>query len=222
MRQRQRPCCHYWREKQRNGGTDHQKQFQRIRLELDSKAGHVLRFFLRDNNRCMVPDRYASFLPLILDWIHNTLDRYASASRPVRSFNFSRLPRYLPADILNSTNVVITENPPRPPLASLGLSEFAAFENQPVDGITYLDTYFVTPGAARDESVHFHELVHVVQWQILGPKDFLLLYAAGLADQGYPDSPLERMAYEHQRRFDAGQGPYPVDIEVRVQTSALR
>ena len=170
----------------------------------------------------MVLDRYAAFLPNILAWIHQTLDAHAAEKRPVRSFNFSRLPRYFPADVLNSANVVITENPPRPPLSSFGLSEFAAFETQPISGITYLDTYFLTPTAARDKSVHFHELVHVVQWQVLGPEDFLLIYAAGLAERGYLDSPLERMAYEHQRRFEAGEPPYPVYVEVRIEALALR
>src|ERR1035437_3419422 len=88
------------------------------------------------------------------------------------------------------------------PLSALGLREFADFENQPARGITYLDTYFLWRADATDESLHFHELVHVVQWQVLGPKDFLLLYAAGLAESGYRDCRLEAMAYDHQRRFD--------------------
>ena len=69
-------------------------------------------------------------------------------------------------------------------------------------GITYLDTYFLLPGGADDESLHFHELVHVIQWRVLGPENFLLLYAADLAERGYSDSPLEAMAYGHQQRFD--------------------
>jgi hypothetical protein len=158
----------------------------------------------------------------MLDWIHHTLNAHASEKHPVASFNFNRLPKYLPAEVLNSASVVITESPPTPPPSSLGLSEFAAFEHQPTSGITFPDTYFLTPDAARDESVHSHELVHIVQWKVLGPEDFLLPYAAGLAEHGYLDSPLERMAYEHQRRFDAGEPPHPVDVEVRVDTLGLK
>jgi hypothetical protein len=66
------------------------------------------------------------------------------------------------------------------------------------------------------------ELVHVVQWQVLGPKDFLLLYAAGLAESGYRDCAPEAMAYDHQRRFDAGDPPYSVEAEVWRQTLALK
>lgn len=83
-------------------------------------------------------------------------------------------------------------------------------------GITFKDTYFLHPDAAADESVHFHELVHVVQWQSLGPKAFLLSYAAGLLEHGYLDCPLERMAYDHQIRFDAVHRGYDVEAEVRA------
>ena len=88
-------------------------------------------------------------------------------------------------------------------------------------GITFLDTYFLLPSGADDESLHFHELIHVVQWQVLGPKAFLLIYAADLAARGSLHSPLERMAYDHQRRFDAGESPYSVEAEVRAATLAL-
>jgi hypothetical protein len=108
------------------------------------------------------------------------------------------------------------------PLSALGLREFADFEGQPARGITYRDTYFLWRAVATDESLHFHELVHVVQWQVLGPRDFLLLYAAGLAESGYHDCWLEAMAYNHQRRFDAGGPPYSVEANVREQTLALK
>jgi hypothetical protein len=49
-----------------------------------------------------------------------------------------------------------------------------------------------------------------------------LLYAAGLAESGYRDCALEAMAYDHQRRFDAGDPPYSVEAEVREQTLALK
>jgi hypothetical protein len=55
----------------------------------------------------------------------------------------------------------------------MGLERFSDFERMDAEGITYLDTYFVLAERAADESLHFHELVHVVQWRILGPEKFL-------------------------------------------------
>ena len=169
----------------------------------------------------MASDRHAEFLPIIANWIQETLDTSAATARSVEFFRFPRLPHYFSEQLLNTTNVVICDRLPIPPLSALGLSEFASFEAQPMGGSTYLDTYFLLPDGAGDESLHFHELVHVIQWSVLGPEDFLLLYAAGLADRGYFDSPLETMAYDHQQRFDAGEPPYSVEAEVRAAALAL-
>jgi hypothetical protein len=159
---------------------------------------------------------------MILNWIQQTLDAHAREKRLVSSFRFPRLPQYFSEGLLNSASVVFADRLPVPPLSALGLVEFADFERQPMGGITYQDTYFVETSAAAVEPLHFHELVHVVQWRVLGPQDFLLLYAAGLAQYGYRDCPLEAMAYDHQRRFDAGEPPYSVEAEVRRQTLALK
>ena len=150
----------------------------------------------------MASDRYAEFLPAISKWIQSTLDAHAGSAKPVASFQFPRLPRYFSEQLLSTTSVVLADPLPVPPLSEWGLSEFAGFEQQSMDAITYLDTYFAMPSAATDESVHFHELVHVIQWQVLGPKNFLLLYATGLAGRGYLECPLETMAFAQQRRFD--------------------
>jgi hypothetical protein len=139
----------------------------------------------------------------------------------VESFGFQRLPRYFDLSLLDATYVVVTDAPPVPPLAALGLPEFAWMETQP-RAVTYQDTYFLQTSAVGSESIHFHELVHAIQWQVLGPEDFLLLYAAGLSEHGYENSPLEAMAYAHQARFEAGGLPYSVEAEVGAQTLALR
>jgi len=65
--------------------------------------------------------------------------------------------------------------------------------------------------------LHFHELVHVVQWRLLCAERFLALYADGLEKHGYRDSPLEVMAYDHEARFNSKESPYSVEAEVRQQ-----
>src|ERR1039457_1978430 len=139
-------------------------------------------------------DRYLPFLPIILNWIQQTLDAHAHERRAVASFNFPHLPRYFSEILLNTARVVACDRLPVPPVSALGLREFADFQ----------------------------ELVHVVQWQVLGPKDFLLLYAAGFSEHGYRRCPLEALAFDHQRRFDGGQPPYSVEEEVWRQTLALK
>jgi len=88
-----------------------------------------------------------------------------------------------------------------PPLSAMGLVRFADFERGHFDGITYIDTIFLKPIQANNENMYFHELVHVIQWRLLGPDRFLFSYTNGLECFGYRQSPLEAMAYDAERVF---------------------
>lgn len=68
-------------------------------------------------------------------------------------------------------------------------------------GITFGDMYFVQQ-THSSEGIHFHELVHVVQWSALGVRSFLLTYAVGIVQYGYKQSPLEAIAYDLQSKFE--------------------
>ncbi|HOC01659.1 MAG TPA: hypothetical protein PKM43_23300, partial [Verrucomicrobiota bacterium] len=119
-------------------------------------------------------------LPLVKVWIRETLTATAPNARPVASYGFARLPAYYTPALLSQSKVIEVDRVPVPPLSTFGLSQFRDFEEMDADGITYLDTYFVRHEAARQESLHFHELVHAAQWRILGLERFLALYAEGL------------------------------------------
>jgi hypothetical protein len=63
-----------------------------------------------------------------------------------------------------------------------------------------------------DQVLHaFHELVHVIQWRLLGPDRFLLSYANGLECFGYPQSPLEAMAYDAETAFASSTATFNVE-----------
>ena len=47
------------------------------------------------------------------------------------------------------------------------------------------------------------------------------MYATGLDKQGYRNSPLEVMAYDHEARFNANGEAYPVETEVRQHLQAF-
>jgi hypothetical protein len=142
-------------------------------------------------------------LPRVLDWVDDVLRAHAAASRPVDSLGFTRLHEYWPGDLLRIARVVNTAHVPFPPVSEYGLPEFVDMENASLAGITLRDTFFVDP-VHVSEAVHFHELVHVVQWTTLGPSDFLLTYGVGLAQCGYENSPLEAIAYDLQGLFENG------------------
>ncbi len=169
----------------------------------------------------MTPEQFQRVFPFVRDWIARTLAASAANTKPVASLNFPRLPGYYSKHRLTRAKVVFVDKCPTPPLSALGLNQFAEFENMNASDITYLDTYFILRQEAERESLHFHELVHVIQWQVLGADRFLAVYADGLEKQGYRNSPLEVMAYEHEARFNSNAEPYDVETAVRQQLKAF-
>lgn len=159
--------------------------------------------------------------PLVEDWIQNTLAEHATNAKPVASFGFNRLPDYFDPQLLASSKVVVVPRVPMPPLTAMGLDGFRDFEQMDAGGIAYLNTYFVRADYADIEALHFHELVHVLQWRLLGPEKFLALYADGLERFGYRDSPLEVMAYNLQDKFDLERMRFDVESVCRSQVLDL-
>ena len=142
-------------------------------------------------------------LPEVLAWIDVTLAAHAAQARPVADLGFKRLGFFYSAELLTSAKAIPVARVPMPPLASMGLIGFSEFERLDADGITYRSSFFVRLGCEHNELLHFHELVHVIQWQHIGPERFLVAYALGhLLSGGYRTNPLEAMAYDLQARFE--------------------
>lgn len=88
-------------------------------------------------------------------------------------------------------------------------------------GITFADTVLLARGALQGreaiDGLVFHELVHAVQYKLLGIDAFVRRYVTGWAENGYDyeSIPLEREAYRLQARYEAdpGQG-FSVAAEV--------
>lgn len=170
----------------------------------------------------MNPKELLEKVPLVRCWIDRTLAEHSNnKARPVASYRFPRLGGVYSGEFLETAKVVEVERVPVPPLSALGLTGFEEFETGNYAGITFLDTYFVQSGEALRESLHFHELVHVVQWAHLGVEKFLLAYAAGLAANGYRNSPLEVMAYNLQEYFDQNGKSGDVEAAVRNKLEEL-
>ena len=172
-------------------------------------------FFI--NYLAMTKKELETKYPLILGWIQQTLAQHAAQAHTVASLGFKRLPLYFSSEVLSSAKVVYVPTVPVPPLSAIGLQQFADFENMNAGGITYLDTFFAQEEMRGQESLHFHELVHVIQWQVLGPKTFIAAYADGLERIGYRQSPLEVMAYTLESVFKNSPNPFDVAAVVRDQ-----
>jgi len=162
----------------------------------------------------LTPAEFRAKFPLIIAWINTTLADHRTIVRPVGECGFPRLPAYYRPALLASAKVVVVDRLPVPPLSRWGLSQFAAWEKGDYSGITYLDTFFVKRDESENEALHFHELVHVVQWSVLGPEQFVARYAAGLEEFGYWESPLERAAYDLEARFKSSPAIFDAEPEI--------
>jgi hypothetical protein len=151
--------------------------------------------------------RLHSALPQAETWIDDYLASTASSARPVSMLGFTRLSQCYPKDLLERSKVVSVDRVPYPPVDKFGLPEFASIQQMEFAGITFKDTFFIQRGRESDELLHFHELVHVVQWARMGVSNFLLAYGLGMFQYGYENSPLEAMAYGLQHGFEAGTLP---------------
>jgi hypothetical protein len=148
-------------------------------------------------------ERLQRSLPQVEQWIVDLRARHFQQSIAASEVEFPRLAAHFPVELLEATRIVSVGRLPFPPVSSYGLPEFEAMANMPMAGITFHDMYFVQPSYSS-EGIHFHELVHVVQWSTLGVRDFLLTYALGILQYGYAESPLEAIAYQLQARFEQG------------------
>ena len=115
-------------------------------------------------------------------------------ARPLRGF--------FPDEVLSQT-LLVQATMPEPilyPLVRLfGIK--GMLEMSSICAITLMDV--VAYPNELDGSTLFHELVHAVQYRVLGLKEFARLYVRGFLERGgYEGIPLERQAYELGRRFD--------------------
>jgi hypothetical protein len=165
--------------------------------------------------------KFRSVLPAVREWIEKVLEENKEKAVPVIDLPFPRLQKAFPSDLLEKAKaVVVIGKVPFPPLGRMGLPELAQMENMPMAGITYKDTFFVNH-LHQTESLHFHELIHVVQWERLGVDNFLLAYGVGLMQFGYQNSPLEQMAYSLQEDFDRGKLTTGIIELIRQRTDAI-
>lgn len=164
--------------------------------------------------------RMLDALPLMERWMEALLVRHLPDSIAASELGFGRLLDHFPARVLNTTRAVTVGEIPFPPVGEYGLPEFELMARTPMAGITFGNMYFVRPNAS--EGVHFHELVHVLQWEALGQSDFLLTYGVGLIQHGYARSPLEAIAFELQGRFERMALVGLIDAEAAAHAAAAR
>ena len=105
---------------------------------------------------------------------------------------------------LKQAYFVVVDKIPKPDFPELRQMGLGDFIDMNVDGITYKNTYYILPHVAGNLRLHFHELVHVAQWEYLGAINFIQRYITEIQTNGYSAAPLEQMAYAFDSHFANG------------------
>ena len=147
-------------------------------------------------------------------WIRRQRERYRPDARPLGEEEDALLAPHFAGATRGSVRIARVagiENPPFYREIGKVLLDFTG-----MSGITFVDTVVVHAGRMPDPppaAFLFHELVHVVQYEVLGVAEFTRRYVAGWAEGGfsYHAIPLERQAFRLQAGFESGRLDRSVD-----------
>jgi hypothetical protein len=165
----------------------------------------------------MNQEQFGRLLADVKRWIVRMLAEYETQKQPIAEAQFEKLNEYYPTDLLQRIQRVIVDRCPVPPLDTSGIPQLAEIQNWDLKGIPWENTIFIRRDLADWDAVHFHELLHIVQWEHLGADQYLTAWAIGTITQGYRDNPLEEMAFRHQLRFETENTPYDVIRQVTAE-----
>lgn len=156
-------------------------------------------------------------------WISEQRERHLETSGSLPDTTRAALRGYFEPETLDRARIgsaSLIENPPF-------YSQFeAAGQAIPLDfsvwaGITFGDVILLSDtgeSGPMHHSVVFHEMVHLVQYGILGIAEFAHRYVTSLAWNRfqYMTIPLEMTAFDLQDRFERSDGrPFPAEAEIR-------
>lgn len=167
-------------------------------------------------------------------WVTSERSRLRPLAEPLPADATGVLRPYFPDTWLTAARFCFVAEISNPPfyaaLAGLGLGVPLDFRR--MAGITFVDTIAISK-RFLPQSPHellellFHEMVHVVQYAVLGTQRFVPEYVYGWAKSGekYETIPLEleAQAYELQSRFTSEfPTAFSVENAVRARFAAIR
>lgn len=162
------------------------------------------------------PQQLDFFVHAVAEYIRAQRELYSARAVPL---GFTELwSRFFPQIDLDRIRVLQPglERVPNPPfypeLEKLGFTDLIQFNL--MAAITFDD--IVVFHEPLTPQLIFHELVHVVQYRLLGVDEFARLYVRGYLQSGYQGTPLEICAYQLDGRFIMGSVGFDVEGEVRA------
>lgn len=149
-----------------------------------------------------------------IHWVESQREAHRPAARKLTKDEKSSLLPFLDPEVLGVARirkVPLIDNPGfydvlqdlnMPGLLDFGMAVGMVFKDTIVLSKRFL------PGDLLPRSLLFHELVHVVQYEILGVAEFVERYIHGWVENGmnYYAIPLEVEAFKLERRYETNHG----------------
>lgn len=143
-------------------------------------------------------------------WVQSQRDAHRPGARPLNDREVDALERFFGPTIMNLASIKLVPHIENPPFyAMLVQSGISVIDFAQGGGITFIDTILISKAhtwrGPVPLSLVFHELVHVVQYDLVGIDEFVSRYVRGWFAQGaqYASIPIERQAYDLQARYEA-------------------
>jgi hypothetical protein len=158
-------------------------------------------------------------------WISNVRVAHRPLGRVLTPAELEAVAPYFDESLLRTVRISRVPSISNPDFYSFLLEQSIAIPLifSQMAAVTLVDTILVSerepPTASEEMPLLFHELVHVVQYDLLGLEEFVTQYVRGWASNGFQYSriPLERWAYELDARFRIGAPAFSVAAEITRQ-----
>lgn len=160
-------------------------------------------------------------------WVQAQREGHRPNARPLDGREADALERFFGPGIMKLARLEVIPRIPNPSFyPMLRDTGMPLIDFSQMGGITFIDTILVssesTPVGPPPLSLVFHELVHVVQYDLVGVGEFISRYVQGWFASGqlYAAIPIERQAYDLQARYEASP-MIGFSVVARVRTDGV-
>ena len=176
----------------------------------------------------MSDDLLHHMIEMGLPWLREQRNLHRAGSRRLTVEERLALRGYYDQRILGKVRVATVDRISNPPF----YNELKASGNPTIDisgaaGIAFIDCVVIQKTLERHSvswnSILFHELVHIMQFDILGPERHLELYLRGWMNSGYEYHriPMETQAQRLESRFSRKEPPFSVREIVEQELAGM-
>ncbi len=162
-------------------------------------------------------EEIADYSALIATFIRSQRDTFLGRASLLPQFQIEKFSPFFNEGLLKNTFFFVKKDGPiKDPVFLKELNNRGVFFSlDHLRAITFMDV--VVSCEELTPQIQFHELVHVVQYQKLGLKQFAYKYLQGfLATGAYESIPLEKNAYALDKAyFQNPEKPFSVELEVQ-------